>query len=77
MENSNPNMIPEMKIIDLKDLTLKSLHFVADHIRHIGISSHSSNTGGGPALDRALYETQPELPFNRWDSEGRDVPEGF
>lgn len=44
------------------------------------VSEHFQNggTGSGPALDRELYD-QPDLfeRVNRWDSEGRDVPEGF
>ena len=42
------------------------------HLQHEGLSDHGSR-GGGPALDRALYD-QPELPFHYVDPTGSGWP---
>lgn len=52
--NKNPNIMPEIKVIDFREILCGAAHFLFDQIRHIGISEHT-NRGGGPALDRAIY----------------------
>lgn len=46
--------MPEIKVIDFREILCGAAHFLFDQIRHIGISEHT-NRGGGPALDRAIY----------------------
>lgn len=43
-------------------------HFLFDHLQAPGLSSH--NRGGGPALDRELYDNQLELDYGTPDSSG-------
>lgn len=50
----DPNPLPHFKIIDPRELLCGAAHFLFDHLRHNGLSEH--NRGGGPALDRALYD---------------------
>lgn len=70
---TDKNVMPRF---DLFPRTMRVVHFVFDQLRSEGLSDH--NSGGGPALDKAMYE-QPDLfeRVNRWDSEGRDLPEGY
>lgn len=45
-----------MPRIDLFPRTIRVAHFIFDQLRHEGLTSH--NSGGGPALDSALYDQQ-------------------
>ncbi len=47
----DPNPMPQ---IDLFPRLGRLAHFLLDQMRHVGLSEH--NSGGGPALDRALYD---------------------
>lgn len=74
---SDKNPLPQF---DLFPRTMRVVHFIFDQLRDPGLSDHAR--GSGPALDRALYEPTYEQPdlferTNRWDSEGRDLPEGY
>lgn len=42
--------------IDLFPRLTRVVHFLFDHLQSEGLSNH----GGGPALDKALYDTPPE-----------------
>lgn len=59
MEVPDPNIFAE---VDLRPIRLPQQlcrlgHFLTDQFRHQGISDHHfENTGGGPALDRAMLE---------------------
>lgn len=59
---SDPNPFPKMHL-ELLPRTCRVFHFIFDHLQSPGLSSH--NTGGGPALDRALYDgpEQGELDY--------------
>lgn len=48
-----------MPQIDLFPRVTRLCHFIFDHLRSEGLSDH--NSGGGPALDSALYD-QPAQP---------------
>lgn len=48
----DPNPMPH---IDLFPRLGKLAHFLFDHITSPGLSDHA-NRGGGPALDRALFD---------------------
>lgn len=48
---SNKNPLPK---IDLFPRCTRVFHFIFDHLQDAGLSDH--NTGGGPALDRMLYD---------------------
>lgn len=49
------NVMPEIVCIDPIARLTKVLHFIFDQIHCQGLSDHA-NHGGGPALDKALYE---------------------
>lgn len=55
---TDPNPMPEFKLFKSVDKLCRLGHFLFDHIQSPGMSDHA-NRGGGPALDRALYD-QPE-----------------
>lgn len=62
--------------ISLPERLCRIGHFLTDQFRHVGISEHGR--GGGPALDRALYdnlgETHDGLTVRECpDISGRDV----
>ena len=50
----DPNPIPKIELFSPLDTIKKIGHFLFDHIQAPGLSSH--NRGGGPALDRELYD---------------------
>lgn len=54
--------------IDLFPRLTKIAHFLLDHIQGPGLSDHA-NRGGGPALDRELYD-QPQLDFEAQADKG-------
>lgn len=56
---SDPNPFPK---IDLFPRLTKLAHFLFDQLQNEGISDHQ-NRGGGPALDRALYD-EPQLVYH-------------
>lgn len=47
--------------IDLFPRLTKVVHFLFDQLQNTGLSDH--NRGGGPALDRALYEAPNKNPM--------------
>ncbi len=51
-----------MPHIDLFPRLTRLAHFIFSHLQHEGLSDHAR--GGGPMLDRVLYEQQ-ELPYGR------------
>lgn len=58
----DPNPFPKMDILPGTAVIRKIVHFLFDQCQYEGLSDHA-NRGGGPALDRALYDTQLELPY--------------
>lgn len=58
---ADPNPFPKLELFNPLDQLKKIAHFLFDHIQSPGLSDH--NSGGGPALDRALYD-QPQLEFD-------------
>lgn len=50
---SDKNPMPRL---DLFPRITRVCHFIFDHLQSPGLSDH--NTGGGPMLDRELYEQQ-------------------
>lgn len=55
------NPFPKIDLFPSLTKLAKLGHFLCDHIRHAGLSDH--NTGGGPALDAALYDQPAQLEF--------------
>lgn len=53
---SDPNPFPK---IDLFPRITKVVHFLFHQMQNTGLSDH--NRGGGPALDRTLYDTPEQL----------------
>lgn len=52
------NPMPYFKL-ELLPRTCRVFHFIFDHLQSAGLSDHDRhNTGGGPALDKALYDQQ-------------------
>lgn len=70
-QKADPNPMPEIKLFELPAIVSKVAHalgglLVPFHCEpHAYMSTH--NRGGGPALDRELYE-QPVL--HGWNSNG-------
>lgn len=52
---ADKNPMPEFKLFKPVDKLRRMAHFLFDHIQSEGLSDHA-NRGGGPALDRALYD---------------------
>lgn len=48
--------------IDLFPRLSRLCHFIFDHLQDAGLSDH--NTGGGPALDRALNDDPNQMEFD-------------
>ena len=66
METPDPNPFPKIELFPEMGYRVRQLvHFLFDHLQHEGISEHK-NRGGGPALDRALFD-QPQLPMHYSD----------
>ena len=51
---ADKNPFPKIDLFPILETAKKIGHFLFDHITSPGLSDH--NTGGGPALDRALYD---------------------
>jgi hypothetical protein len=45
--------------LDLFPRCTRVFHFIFDHLQGSGLSEH--NSGGGPALDKALYDGSEQL----------------
>lgn len=73
--------VGELIVDEAKD-AVRWLARQTQHLQHEGLSEHFQDRGSGPALDRELYDQQEMFYVdpthqNRWDGEGRDVPDGF
>jgi hypothetical protein len=55
---SDKNPFPKFEL-GLLPRTCRVFHFIFDHLQNAGMSDH--NSGGGPALDRALYDGHEQL----------------
>lgn len=65
-EVPDPNPMPEFDpfpgISRAREILVGAYHFLADRHRSAGLSSHfqshTENTGGGPLIDRELYDSR-------------------
>lgn len=55
---SDKNPFPKFEL-GILPRTCRVFHFIFDHLQSAGLSDH--NSGGGPALDRALYDGHEQL----------------
>lgn len=57
----DPNPFPRLELFSPVAKLRRLAHFLFDHIQSPGLSDHA-NHGGGPMLDRELYD-QPHLDY--------------
>lgn len=58
---TDPNPFPKLELFSPMAKLRRLAHFLFDHIQNEGLSDHA-NRGGGPMLDRELYD-QRQLDF--------------